>query len=99
MQALDCGEVGAFIETGFFDGGADEKASVAARDEIHLGRADYVFEKGARGHQEAQHLSFYGACGKGVGRDLAGPSAGTVDDFGGVECSVDGFDPGSVAVD
>ncbi len=44
MKTLDRGEVRAFIESSFFDGGADQKAAIAARNEISLGRADYVFE-------------------------------------------------------
>ncbi len=71
MQALDGREISSLIESGFFHGGADQQAPVAARDEIGLGRADYVFEQSVRWHQEAQHLSFHGARGEGVGRDLA----------------------------
>ncbi len=40
MQTLDGGEVGALVESSFFDGGADQQASVAARDEVDLGSAD-----------------------------------------------------------
>ena len=47
MQTLDGGEVGALVESGFFDGGADEETSVTARDEIDLGGANDVLEQSA----------------------------------------------------
>ena len=70
MQTLDCGKVGALVESGFFDGGADEEASVAAGDQIRLGRSDDVLEERAGGHHEAEHLSFDGAGREGVRTNL-----------------------------
>ena len=98
MEALDRREVGALVESRFFDGGADQEASVAARDEISLRRADDMLEERARGHQQAEHLSFDGAGGKRVGRDLARPRSGTVDDLGGVKCGLRGLDAGGASV-
>src|ERR1700733_2837771 len=83
MKALNCRDVGALVESGFFDGRAHQKASVATGDQIDGGRADYVFDQRGRGHQKAQHLSFYGMRGKGVWSDLACPCSGAVDDFSG----------------
>ena len=85
VQALDGGGVGAFIESGFFDSSADEEATVAARDQVDLGRADYVFDERVRGHQQAQHLAFNRACGEGMWKKLSRPGSGAVDDFGGVK--------------
>ena len=50
--------IGALVESGFFDGCADEEASVAPGDEIDFGRTDDVFDQIARMHGEAEHLSF-----------------------------------------
>ena len=47
MQALHRCEVYPFVESGLFDGGADEEATVAARDEIGLGTADDMLEQRA----------------------------------------------------
>jgi hypothetical protein len=99
MEALDCRDIGAFVESGFFDGSADQEASVATWDEICLVTADDVFKYRARRHQETEHLSFYGAGGKRVRPNLAGPRTGAVDDFRGVECGLDGCDARGAAID
>jgi hypothetical protein len=85
VQALDGGEVGALVESGFFHGGADQNSAVAARDEINFGRTDYMLEQFTTGRGEAEHLAFDRARGEGVRRDLAGPCSGAIDDFRGVE--------------
>src|ERR1700728_477773 len=98
MEALHGGNIGAFVESSLFHGGAHKEASVATRDQIHLWRTDHMVEQGSRGHQQTQHLSFYRARGKDARRDLARPCSGTVDDFVRVECSLDGSDSGGAAM-
>ena len=98
MEALDGGEVGALVESGFFDGGADEKASVATRDQVRLGRSHDVLQQSARRHYEAEHLSFDWARRKSVGSNLAGPCSSAVDHLGGVKCGLDGGDAGGAAI-
>src|ERR1700733_2717414 len=81
MQALDGCKIGALVEACFFDGGADQKSTVSSRDEICLGRSDHMFYQLARGHHEAEHLSFDWPGGEEGRRNLAGPCTRAVGDF------------------
>ena len=64
VQALDGGEVRAFVESGFFYGGADEQAAVAARDEICLRRPDDMLQQVREGMTRQSIWPLTGRVGK-----------------------------------
>jgi hypothetical protein len=45
VQALNRIGMSTLVKARFFDGGSDEQASIAARNEINLGRADDVLDQ------------------------------------------------------
>jgi len=70
VQALDRISVGAFVEARLLDRGADEQASIAARDEISFWRSHNVLKQISRRHGQAYDLALHGASREGVRRDL-----------------------------
>jgi len=85
IEALDGLRVGALIESGFFEGRAEQDAAVGARDDVNVGGTDDVTDdrRGIGGgglRDDADHLAFDGAGGNGEWCNFGGPGSGAVDD-------------------
>src|SRR5262249_48883049 len=81
MEPLHGLNIGALVKACFFDCGADEQATVAARDEVDVWCADDVPNEIARLHRHAQHLSFDRSHQKSLWTDLACPCSRAVYDY------------------
>ena len=85
VQALYGVRIHALVEAGFLDRRAYNNAAVAARDDVHLGRANGVLNErpdlmACRGWHDAEHLPFHGTRRRTEGLDLSSPRSRAVHD-------------------
>ena len=80
MQAVNGVRVGAFVESGFFQRGADQNSPVAARHKVNLRSTDHVAHNVMPGAGYREHLSLDRAGREAMGGEAPGPRAGTIHD-------------------